>query len=428
MPAPPPESDPAIVSAVGMPVVIPCHDITTLSCRTRRRFSIRSACAPASANAWTGVQVLSVVFVAVLTAAAAQLSFPLPFTPVPFTIQPMIVLVGAAALGSRLGALSQILYLMLGIAGLPVFAFSPELPQGFARLLGPTGGYLMAYPIAAFVTGLLAERGLDRHYFTSILAMSVGPVGDLRRRRAVDRARRRHRDGARHRSLSLHHRRRDQGCRGRPGSADGMEIPAALTRAALRAMRFARQVAILGIVLRVLPRLTHRRNNRAAATAACFRPPISDCSTRPIAICGSGPIRSWMRWASPTRSVVADIGAGSGWFTIRLARRVGPQGLVYAEDVQKEMINAISRRVSREGLANVRPVLGLKNDPRLPREVARRGADGRCVPRDRKSRRGAVEPGARAQAARPDRRRRFQARWHRPGPVDPKSASAPTWS
>ena len=65
-------------------------------------------------------------------------------------------------------------------------------------------------------------------------------------------------------------------------------------------------------------------------------------------------------------SVVADIGAGSGWFTIRLARRVGPQGLVYAEDVQKEMINAISRRVSREGLTNVRPVLGLKNDPRLP--------------------------------------------------------------
>ena len=65
-------------------------------------------------------------------------------------------------------------------------------------------------------------------------------------------------------------------------------------------------------------------------------------------------------------SRVADIGAGSGWFTIRLARRVGPQGMVYAEDVQQEMINAISRRVSREGLTNVRPVLGLKNDPRLP--------------------------------------------------------------
>ena len=128
----------------------------------------------ASANLWTGVRVLSVLFVTVLTAAAAQLSFPLPFTPVPFTIQPMVVLIGAAALGSRLGALSQILYLTLGIAGLPVFAFAPELPQGFARLLGPSGGYLMAYPIAAFATGLLAEFGLDRRYLTSIVAMAVG--------------------------------------------------------------------------------------------------------------------------------------------------------------------------------------------------------------------------------------------------------------
>jgi len=65
-------------------------------------------------------------------------------------------------------------------------------------------------------------------------------------------------------------------------------------------------------------------------------------------------------------SVVADIGAGSGWFTIRLARRVGPRGLVYAEDVQKEMINAILRRVGREGFNNVQARLGLKNDPRLP--------------------------------------------------------------
>jgi ubiquinone/menaquinone biosynthesis C-methylase UbiE len=67
-------------------------------------------------------------------------------------------------------------------------------------------------------------------------------------------------------------------------------------------------------------------------------------------------------------SVVADIGAGSGWFTIRLAQRVGPPGLVYAEDVQPEMINAISRRVSRENLANVKPVLGTIDDPKLPGE------------------------------------------------------------
>ncbi|MEZ5287645.1 MAG: class I SAM-dependent methyltransferase [Vicinamibacterales bacterium] len=65
-------------------------------------------------------------------------------------------------------------------------------------------------------------------------------------------------------------------------------------------------------------------------------------------------------------SVVADVGAGSGWFTIRLARRVGPQGTVYAQDVQPEMLAAITRRVQREGLANVRAVLGRGTDPRLP--------------------------------------------------------------
>ena len=66
-------------------------------------------------------------------------------------------------------------------------------------------------------------------------------------------------------------------------------------------------------------------------------------------------------------SVVADIGAGAGWFTIRLARRVGPNGLVYAEDVQKDALTASSRRVTAEGLTNVRPVLGQQGDPRLPR-------------------------------------------------------------
>lgn len=65
-------------------------------------------------------------------------------------------------------------------------------------------------------------------------------------------------------------------------------------------------------------------------------------------------------------SIVADVGAGSGWFTVRLARRVGPNGIVYAQDVQQEMLNAISRRVQREGLANVQTVLGQGSDPRLP--------------------------------------------------------------
>jgi biotin transport system substrate-specific component len=120
------------------------------------------------------LRVGSVLYVTVLTIVAAQVSIPLPFTPVPFTLQPMIVLLGGAALGARLGMSSQILYLAAGIAGLPVFAASPVLPQGVARLLGPTGGYLMSYPFAAFVAGYLAQRGFDRRYATSVLAMAAG--------------------------------------------------------------------------------------------------------------------------------------------------------------------------------------------------------------------------------------------------------------
>jgi biotin transport system substrate-specific component len=135
--------------------------VDTLTTRTDSRFRIAE-------------QVGATLFITALTAAAAQISVPLPFTPVPFTFQPMVVLVGAAALGSRLGLASQVLYLAIGIAGLPVFAFSPALPQGAARLLGPTGGYLMAYPIAAFVTGWLAERGFDRRYLTAVAAMLGG--------------------------------------------------------------------------------------------------------------------------------------------------------------------------------------------------------------------------------------------------------------
>ncbi|MGB7219349.1 MAG: class I SAM-dependent methyltransferase [Vicinamibacterales bacterium] len=65
-------------------------------------------------------------------------------------------------------------------------------------------------------------------------------------------------------------------------------------------------------------------------------------------------------------SVVADLGAGGGWFTVKLAQRVGPNGLVYAEDIQPQMIDAIRRRVQRENLRNVKTVLGTANDPQLP--------------------------------------------------------------
>jgi SAM-dependent methyltransferase len=65
-------------------------------------------------------------------------------------------------------------------------------------------------------------------------------------------------------------------------------------------------------------------------------------------------------------SIVADIGAAGGWFTVQLARRVGPNGRVFAEDIQRPMIEAIGRRVQRENLTNVTPVLGTVTDPRLP--------------------------------------------------------------
>jgi biotin transport system substrate-specific component len=127
-----------------------------------------------SAQLTAALRAASVLFVAALTAAAAQISIPLPFTDVPFTFQPMVVLIGGLALGPRLGARSQLLYLAAGAMGLPVFAASAALPPGAARLLGPTGGYLMAYPLAAFVTGYLGTRGFDRRYVTSFLAMLAG--------------------------------------------------------------------------------------------------------------------------------------------------------------------------------------------------------------------------------------------------------------
>ena len=105
-----------------------------------------------------GARVGAVVLGAVLVAIAAQVSIPLPGTPVPMTLQPMAVLLVGGLLGPQLGALSMSLYLAMGAAGLPVF--TPAVPLvGVARLFGPTGGYLLAYPIAAYAVGALLTPG-----------------------------------------------------------------------------------------------------------------------------------------------------------------------------------------------------------------------------------------------------------------------------
>ena len=99
----------------------------------------------------------AVVAGALLVAVGAQVAVPLPGTPVPITFQVAAVLLVGGLLGPRLGAASLVLYLAMGIGGLPVFA--PTGLPGLARLLGPTGGYLLAMPLAAGLTGLLVAGG-----------------------------------------------------------------------------------------------------------------------------------------------------------------------------------------------------------------------------------------------------------------------------
>jgi biotin transport system substrate-specific component len=111
---------------------------------------------------------LLVVGFSIFLALCAQVSFYLPITPVPVTLQTLAVLLTGAALGSRRGALAMLAYLAEGAAGLPVFAGASG---GFIHLIGYTGGYLWSYPIAAFIVGLLCEKGLDRRFLTSALAM-----------------------------------------------------------------------------------------------------------------------------------------------------------------------------------------------------------------------------------------------------------------
>jgi biotin transport system substrate-specific component len=100
---------------------------------------------------------LRIVAANILLVLCAHIVIPLPWTPVPITGQTFGVLLVAVLLGARRGAITLILYLLEGAAGLPVF--QPLGLPGLARFAGPTAGYLLSYPFAAFVTGWLIERG-----------------------------------------------------------------------------------------------------------------------------------------------------------------------------------------------------------------------------------------------------------------------------
>jgi len=101
--------------------------------------------------------VVLVIGASLLMAICGRLSMPLPFTPVFLTVANFGVLFIALTLGSQRATAAMLLYLAEGAIGLPVF--SPAGPGGIAQLIGPTGGYLIAYPVVAFVAGWISERG-----------------------------------------------------------------------------------------------------------------------------------------------------------------------------------------------------------------------------------------------------------------------------
>ncbi|MBI5544995.1 MAG: biotin transporter BioY [Deltaproteobacteria bacterium] len=108
-----------------------------------------------------------------LIAVASQAAVPLPFSPVPLTLQTLAVLLAGMVLGWKRGALAVAAYLGEGFAGLPVFAGGSF---GMVHLFGPTGGYLVGFVLAAALVGFLAERRWDRRPATTVLAMAFGTL------------------------------------------------------------------------------------------------------------------------------------------------------------------------------------------------------------------------------------------------------------
>ncbi len=132
---------------------------------------------PAPAASSAGRRAFAVAIGALAVALAAQVRVPLPFTPVPVTLQDLAVLTVGGLLGPAAGLAALVTYLALGIAGLPVFAGGGF---GLAWLLGPTGGYLLAFPVAAFVAGALSARaGVGRTLLGAFLGMLIIHAGGV---------------------------------------------------------------------------------------------------------------------------------------------------------------------------------------------------------------------------------------------------------
>lgn len=116
-----------------------------------------------------------VALMAAVTAVAAQIAIPVPFSPVPFTLQVLAVVLAGLLLGPRYGALAMAVYLLIGAVGVPVFS---QFSGGLGRILGPTGGYLLSYPLAAAVAGLAARTAVSaprsRALTTSVLWSVAG--------------------------------------------------------------------------------------------------------------------------------------------------------------------------------------------------------------------------------------------------------------
>lgn len=139
-----------------------------------KRPVLASALLPDVAGARVVTAAMLAVFGTLLLTLSAKVQ--IPFWPVPMTMQTFVVLLIGMVYGARLAGATLVLYLVEGAIGLPVFAGTPERGIGLAYMMGPTGGFLVAFAISAVLVGWLAERGWDRNPWKAAAALAIGHV------------------------------------------------------------------------------------------------------------------------------------------------------------------------------------------------------------------------------------------------------------